>query len=145
MLMTRHPAAAAILVAIVPLVLSLSVAATPPVDLAAGEASYAKCMGCHSPEYNRTGPLHCGLLGRESGAVQFFDYSEAMRGAGLIWNAETLDRFLAAPLEMVPGTSMGFAGIADDEERRNLIAWLATLNSSSDECREVLSPRTGSP
>ena len=139
MVTTRHPAAAAILAAIVIPMLSLSVAATPPADLAAGEASYAKCMGCHSPEYNRTGPLHCGLLGRESASIKNYDYSQAMRDVGVVWNTETLDRFLAAPLEMVPGTSMGFAGIPDDEERRNLIAWLASLNASSDLCRDVLS------
>lgn len=68
-----------------------------------------------------------------------------MRDADLVWNAETLDRFLAAPLKMVPGTSMGFVGIPDDEERQNLIAWLATLNASSDLCRDVLSNENGSP
>lgn len=141
----RHPAAAAILASIVPTILSLPVAATPPADLAAGEASYAKCIGCHSPDYNRTGPLHCGLFGRVSAGVQSYDYSEAMRDAGLVWDAETLDRFLAAPLKVVPGTSMGFAGIPDDEERRNLIAWLATLTASSDQCRDVQSNQTGSP
>lgn len=141
---TRLDAAAAILAATVPFLLSLPVAATPPADLAAGEASYAKCLGCHSPEYNRTGPLHCGLLGRASAGLESYDYSQAMRDADLVWNAETLDRFLAAPLKVVPGTSMGFVGIPSDEERRNLIAWLATLNASSDRCRGVLSKRTGS-
>ena len=144
MLVTRHPTAAAILAATVPLLLSLPVAATPPADLAAGEASYAKCMGCHSPEYNRTGPLHCGLLGRKSASVRSYNYSQVMRDADVVWNADTLNRFLKAPLEMVPGTSMGFAGIPDAEERRNLIAWLATLTTSSDSCPDVLSHRTGS-
>ncbi len=105
--------------------------------------SYAKCMGCHSPEYNRTGPLHCGLFGRESAAVQGYNYSEAMRDAGLVWNADTLDRFLESPLTMLPGTSMGFAGIPDQTERRNLIAWLATLNASSDTCRDALTANGG--
>lgn len=89
--------------------------------------------------------MHCGLFGRVSAGVESYDYSEAMRDAGLVWDVETLDRFLAAPLKVVPGTSMGFAGIPDDEERRNLIAWLATLNASSDQCRDVLSNRIGSP
>lgn len=145
MLTTRQIAAAAIMAATALFVLSLPVTATPPADLAAGQASYAKCMGCHSPEYNRTGPLHCGLLGRESASVKGYDYSQAMRDAGIVWNIDTLNRFLQAPLEMVPGTSMGFAGIPDDDERRNLIAWLATLNASSELCRDVLSNRTGSP
>jgi cytochrome c len=61
-----------------------------------------------------------------------------MRAAGLIWDSVTLERFLAAPLTMLPGTTMGFAGISDDEERRNLIAFLATLDRSSELCRDVL-------
>jgi cytochrome c len=61
-----------------------------------------------------------------------------MRNAAITWDADTLNRFLAAPLPMLPGTSMGFAGIADDAERRNLIAWLATLDPSSELCRDVL-------
>ena len=141
----RSTAAAALLAATASFLLSLPVAAQAPADLAAGEQAYAKCMGCHSPEHNRTGPLHCGLLGRESGSVKDYDYSPAMRSARIIWTSQTLDQFLAAPLRNVPGTSMGFAGIPDSQERRNLIAWLATLNDSSDRCRSVLSkPRENS-
>lgn len=140
----RHPSlAVAILAATVSFPLSLPVAATTPPDLTAGEASYTKCVGCHSPAYNRTGPLHCGLLGRKSGTVRGYDYSPAMRAAGLTWDSDTLERFLAAPLAMLPGTTMGFAGIFDDEERRNLVAWLATLNRSSELCRNVLPAANG--
>lgn len=134
----RRPAAAAILAVTAPLLLSLPVAATQAPDLVAGQRSYAKCMGCHSPAYNRTGPLHCGVVGRESGSVKDYDYSKAMRDTVFTWDADTLNRFLAAPLQMLPGTSMGFAGIADDAERRDLIAWLATLDETSDLCRDVL-------
>lgn len=125
------------------LLLSLPVAATPPPDLQAGRQAYAKCMGCHSPAYNRTGPLHCGLLGRESASVEAYDYSEAMRDADVTWDRDTLDSFLAAPLAMLPGTSMGFAGISDASERRNLIAWLATLDASSELCRGIMSNPKG--
>lgn len=127
------------------ILLSLPVAAAPPVDLEAGKASYSKCMACHSPDYNRTGPLHCGLLGRESAGVKDFEYSRAMRDTDIVWNTDTLNRFLEAPLKMVPGTTMGFAGISDENERRNLIAWLATLNTSSDLCRDALLNQTGDP
>jgi len=112
-------------------------ATAPAVDLAAGEAAYARCAGCHSPERSRTGPLHCGLLGRSAGSVPGYGYSEAMRDSGIVWTRLSLDRFLAAPLQMVPGTTMGFAGIADDGERRNLVAWLATLDRSSPLCRDM--------
>lgn len=103
-------------------------------DVDAGRVVYEKCIACHSPERNRTGPLHCGLVGREAGTVEGYEYSDAMRTAAIVWNADTLNRFLEAPLEMIPETSMGFAGLADETERRQLIAWLATLTASSKYC-----------
>lgn len=109
-------------------------------DLEAGKELYYKCVACHSPERNRTGPLHCGVFGRISGTVSGFAYSEAMRGAKIVWNAETLDRFLEAPLEMVPGTTMGFAGVADGTERRQLIAWLGSLTVASEYCDGAANP-----
>ncbi len=93
-------------------------------DPARGEAVYARCFACHSLDADRTGPRHCGLLGRRAGSVPGFDYSPAMRASGLVWNAKTLDRFLADPVGTVPGTSMGYAGIKDARERADLIAYL---------------------
>jgi len=127
---------------------------TPPALLAhapndtamveAGRDVYNQCIGCHSPDRNRTGPMHCGLVGRVSGTVDGFDYSDAMRNAGITWTARTLDRFLEAPLEMVPGTRMGFAGIKNDTERRQLIAWLETLTASSPICEDMPATQTTS-
>ena len=136
----RYPspiATAAALVATALPLLSLP-AMHEPADIAAGEQVYAKCIGCHSPERNRTGPLHCGLLGRESGSVNGYAYSDAMRNAGITWTSESLDQFLSAPMKVVPGTTMGFAGLADAAERRNLIAWLAMLDANSAVCADVL-------
>lgn len=89
-----------------------------------GERIYGRCLGCHALQYDRTGPRHCGLFGRKAGSVPGFDYSEAMKRSGIVWNAATLDRFLADPLGTVPGTTMGYAGIADARERADLIAYL---------------------
>jgi len=93
-------------------------------DAARGAAIYDRCAACHALEYDRTGPRHCGLIGRKAGSVPGFAYSEAMKRSGIVWNARTLDRFLAAPLKALPGTSMGYAGISDAQERRDLIAYL---------------------
>ena len=117
---------------------TLLVAAAPAAgDAAAGRRSYAKCTGCHSPDRNRTGPRHCGLFGRISGTLPGYDYSEAMRKAAILWDAGTLDRFLAAPMTVVPGTTMGFAGVADARERRNLVAYLGSLTASAEECSDT--------
>ncbi|MBX3674404.1 MAG: c-type cytochrome [Burkholderiales bacterium] len=98
--------------------------AAPAGNAVRGEALYERCFACHSLETDRAGPRHCGLLGRRAGSVPGFDYSPAMRAAGIVWSAETLDRFLAAPTAVVPGTSMGYAGIASAQERADLIAYL---------------------
>lgn len=93
-------------------------------EIARGEAAYQRCIGCHSLERNRTGPLHCGVVGRSAAAVRGFEYSHALRRSGIVWTPDALDEFLAAPLTVVPGTTMGFAGIVDAEERRSIIEYL---------------------
>lgn len=121
----------------------LATASPPPGDPAAGERVYARCLGCHSPDRHRTGPLHCGVVGRVSGTAAGYDYSPAMRAAAITWTAETLDAFLQAPLAAVPGTTMGFAGIADAGERRDLVAYLETLTVASGQCRSVAAAEKG--
>ncbi len=90
-----------------------------------GQEVYARCAGCHAIQENRTGPLHCGLFGRRAGtAPGFAGYSDAMRRSRLVWTERELDVFLKSPLDKVPGTSMGYAGVKNDAERADLIAWL---------------------
>ena len=99
-------------------------------DAAAGEAIYARCQACHALAYDRTGPRHCGLVGRRAGSVPGFAYSDAMKRSGIVWSARTLDRFLANPTAAVPGTTMGYAGVTDAKERADLIAYLARANAT---------------
>ena len=99
-----------------------------------GKQVYASCMACHSFKRDRTGPRHCGLFGRKAGTVPEFKYSSVMREASIIWNTETLDRFLKSPLTMMPGTTMGFAGVKDNQKRRDLIAYLKSVSDSPDIC-----------
>lgn len=104
-------------------------------DPARGEAIYARCAACHSLETNRTGPRHCGLFGRRAGTVPGFGYSPAMKKSGIVWNEKTLDRFLANPARMVPGTTMTYEGVPEPGERRDLIAWLRRASASKDLCK----------
>lgn len=97
---------------------------------ARGEAIYSRCQACHALDYDRTGPHHCGVVGRRAGSVADFAYSEAMRKSGLTWTPKELDRFLTAPFQAVPGTTMGYAGISEAQERADLIAWLAQQSCS---------------
>ena len=134
----RKPAARALLTAGACLaILAVLVGAAPALgDAAAGKFVYSRCIACHSPDRNRTGPRHCGVYGRVSGTASRYDYSDAMREAAIVWDVDSLDRFLASPMTTVPGTTMGFAGVPDTRERQDLVAYLAQLNASAEECRE---------
>lgn len=104
-------------------------------DARAGEAIYSRCLACHALPYDRTGPRHCGLFGRRAGSVAGFEYSDAMRKSKIVWNEKTLDRFLANPFKAVPGTTMGYAGVTDRQERVDLIAYLRRAGTSP-QCRK---------
>ena len=97
-------------------------------DPAEGEKIFRKCMACHTAEEgkNRVGPYLHGVVGRDVATVESFGYSDAMAawGEGRTWNANLLDTYLADPRGVVEGTKMIFAGIKDEADRRDLIAFL---------------------
>jgi cytochrome c len=126
------PMAAAVLAA-AGLVGAVSLAESATPSTAHGAEVYERCAACHSLEHDRTGPRHCGLFGRRAGSVSSFEYSDAMRKSGIVWDDRTLDRFLAAPTRVVPGTSMGYSGVDDARERRDLVAYLRAA-SVAPEC-----------
>lgn len=97
--------------------------AAPSGDPTRGAKIYERCGACHSLDANRAGPRHRGLLGRKAGTVPGFAYSPAMKRADLVWSEETLERFLANPLKVVPGTRM-YVSVPDPQERADLIAYL---------------------
>lgn len=104
-------------------------AATAP-DAMRGEAIYARCQACHALAFDRVGPRHCGLLGRRAGSVPDYSYSAALKRSTIVWDEKSLDRFLAAPMKAVPGTSMTYAGIPDRQERADLIAYLRQVDQT---------------
>jgi cytochrome c len=95
-----------------------------------GARLFQRCYACHSldpAERNLPGPNLLGVFGRRAGALDGFDYSQAMREAGrrgLVWGEKTLDRFLEDPEEFVPGARMTGVWLRDPGERRALIQWL---------------------
>lgn len=105
------------------------------VNIAAGKDIYVQCIGCHSLTYHRTGPKHCGLIGRKVGGVSGFEFTPEMKNSTIIWSRETLNQFLKDPLEMIPGTSMGFSGIDSEFKRKQLIDYIATLTTENILCR----------
>jgi glucose/arabinose dehydrogenase len=104
-------------------------------DAAAGRTVFLQqCSICHSASPDdhggAQGPSLAGLIGRHSAGDPAFSYTAALRAAPLDWDGPTLDRFLASPATVVPGTAM-VAAVPDSTERSNLIAYLASLGSSS--------------
>ncbi len=92
-----------------------------------GKMVFLRCAACHAITPGapiKVGPNLSGVVGRAAGAVPRFNYSPAMRAARLRWDDATLDRWLARPAGVVPGTSMVFAGLANADDRRAVIAYL---------------------
>jgi cytochrome c len=84
-----------------------------------------RCSACHTMDsgQNRVGPHLSGVVGRTAGSVQGARYSAAMRESGIVWDAQSLDTFLAAPRQMVQGTTMT-VGLPNAEQRAAIIAYL---------------------
>ena len=88
------------------------------------------CRTCHSFKEgdNRLGPSLHGVVGRQAGSIEGFSFSPAMKGAGIAWDAATLDKFIADPDTVVHGNAMKpFGGIADASERAKIVSYLETL------------------
>lgn len=104
--------------------------ATGAAPVAAAEpASFAVCKACHAVEPGKhgIGPSLAGIWGDKAAAVPGFEFSEAMKESGLVWNQSTLDRYLTDPMGVVPGTKMAFAGVKDAAKRQEIINYLKTL------------------
>lgn len=116
-------------------ILALAAAATAQAaapDLKLGKASFARCAGCHSMNYDIEGPRLCGLVGRRAGSVPGFDYSAAMKRSDIVWSATALDRLLADPAKAVPGTTMTTGAVPRRAERDALVAYLLAANKGAE-------------
>jgi cytochrome c len=83
----------------------------------------SRCIGCHSLDANRIGPKHRGVYGRKAGSVPEFTYSPALKSSSLVWNDQTLMRWLTNPQEAIPGQRMNFR-VSQAQDRADIIAYL---------------------
>lgn len=101
-----------------------------PALVAEGEALFDKvCRRCHAgaadaEERVGYGPSLIGVVGREAGSVEGFDYSEAMENSGIVWTEGALAAWMADNDHMLPGTKMRHVGVEDPAEHRAIIAYL---------------------
>jgi cytochrome c len=96
-------------------------------DVAAGEQSFKKCFPCHSigeGAKNKVGPELNGIDGRHSGSAPGYNYSDANKNSGIVWNEVTFKEYIKDPRAKIPGTKMIFPGIKNEKEVDNLWAYL---------------------
>ena len=104
-------------------------------DVENGEQAYKQRRACHQiggGAKNVVGPHLNGIVGRIAGGVEGFNYSQANKDAGakgLVWSEEELQKYLAAPTAYMPGTKMAYAGLKDEEARKDLVAYLKKAGS----------------
>ncbi len=87
-----------------------------------------RCRTCHSVREgdNRLGPSLHNIFGAKAGSSSGFEaYSQAMRNSGIVWNEETLNKFIENPDALVPGNNMKpYPGIQDEAERKEIVNYL---------------------
>ncbi|HUB64763.1 MAG TPA: cytochrome c family protein [Methylocella sp.] len=102
-------------------------------DAAAGQTIFnQKCKVCHQigeGAKNFVGPELNGLIGRKTGSVPDYNYSDANRDSGITWDEAKLKDYLASPKTVIPGTKMIFAGLPKETDRDNLVAYLAQFDA----------------
>lgn len=103
------------------------VTATSSGDVAAGRQVFRKCQACHSMDAgkNMLGPSLAGIIGRKAGTESGYGYSPAMKQADIVWDTKSLDAYLDNPQKVVPGNKMPFPGLKTDNDRIDVIAFLA--------------------
>jgi cytochrome c len=93
-------------------------------DAAHGEVLYEGCQDCHSLDKNDVGPRHRGVFGRKAGSLPDYEYSDALKQSGIVWDAANLDKWLTDPQSFIPGVKM-FYHLDDEKDRADVIAFLA--------------------
>jgi cytochrome c len=92
-----------------------------------GAAELQKCKICHALKEgggNRVGPDLHAIFGRKAGTAAGFTYSDALKSSDIVWDDETLAKFLRDPKDSMPGNRMSFPGIKDDATLRDLLQQL---------------------
>jgi cytochrome c len=96
-------------------------------DATAGEALFKICKACHQigeGAHNSAGPVLNGVIGRKSGSYPGYNYTEANKFSGVVWDEATLQAYLLNPRSIIPGTKMNFSGLKREQDAKDIIAYL---------------------
>ena len=85
-----------------------------------------RCTGCHALDRSKAGPPLRGVFGNAAGRNPQYPYSDALKNAHVSWDNSTLDRWLADPEAVVPGSDMSFR-LESAAERADIVAYLKQL------------------
>jgi len=103
-------------------------------DAENGAEIFKRCRACHDvgdKARNKVGPILNGIIGRKAGTIEGFKYSDSNLKAGAdgwVWTDEKMMEYLLNPRAAMPGNKMAFVGIKEEQDRRDLIAYLKTFS-----------------
>jgi cytochrome c len=97
-------------------------------DAAMGKKQFAPCTACHTVEAggpNKVGPNLHGIFGKKAGTNRTdFAYSDALKKSGITWDEAKIDAYITKPAALIPGNKMAYMGVAKEDVRANIIAFL---------------------
>ena len=89
----------------------------------------AKCATCHTCNEggpNKQGPNLFGVIGRTSGTVAGFKYTDANKNSGVTWTTQAMFDYLGNPKKYIKGTNMAFPGFKKEKDCHDMVAFLNT-------------------
>lgn len=101
-------------------------------DAEAGQRVFNQCRACHQVgegAKNLVGPHLNGMIGRKSGSVEGYAYSEANKNSGKTWDEATFNAYIKDPKAAIPGTKMAYVGLKDEKKVADLVAYLKTFGA----------------
>ncbi len=97
-------------------------------DAAKGERVFnSQCKLCHTLDKggrSQVGPNMHGLFGRKAGTMEGFEFSDAMKNSGIVWNETTIAEYSKDPKGRIPGNKMVFVGLKRQDQIDDVIAYL---------------------
>ena len=104
-------------------------------DAQKGKTVFNVCLVCHAigpGAQNKIGPELNGLDGRNAGTVPNFDYSDANKKSGIVWNEETFEDYIRNPAAKIPDTKMTFAGVKNEQQVKDLWAYINQFDADGN-------------
>lgn len=115
------------LTAVLALTLGATAHAASSGDAAHGATIFQRCAMCHNANQgggNGLGPNLFGVAGRKAASLPDFHYSDALKKSDIVWTDDKLEKWVQNPQKLVPGTRMVFAGLKQQKDVDDLIAYL---------------------